>query len=200
MISRRQLMLGLGAVALGNLQVTLAAQTAPAKRKKMFDAHYFGNVEVLTQDGERVHFYQDLIENKIVIVNMMYATCDGICPTTTSNLKRVHTLLGDRAGRDIYMYSITLRPSEDTPTVLKDYAAMHGAGWKFLTGAPADIQALRYKLGFYDVDPGVDSDRASHTAMLRIGNDAYDRWLMAPALGEPRQILGTISLADRTRT
>jgi protein SCO1 len=201
MFSRRQLMFGLGAAALGALQSAHAApdKPVPAKRKKkMFDADYFGDIRLLTQDGKRVHFYQDLIENKIVVLNMMYATCDGICPTTTSNLKRVHTLLGDRVGRDIHMYSMTLRPAEDTPAVLKDYTEMHGANWTFLTGVPVDIEALRYKLGFYDVDAAVDSNRAAHTAMLRIGNDAYDRWLMAAALGDPEQIMTTINLVDRT--
>jgi protein SCO1 len=198
MFNRRQLLLGLGGAALGSFQLTRAeTNTSRPRRKKMFDADYFGNVEVLTQDGDRVHFYRDLVENKLVVLNMMYATCDGICPTTTSNLKKVHTILSDRVGREIEIYSITLRPTEDTPDVLKDYAQMHGAQWKFLTGSATDIEALRYKLGFFDVDPAIDSDRATHTAMLRIGNDAYDRWFTAAALGDPEQIITTINLADR---
>jgi hypothetical protein len=73
-------------------------------------------------------------------------------------------------------------------------------GWLFLTGAPDDIEELRYSLGFSDPDPLVDRDQTTHTGMLRIGNDAYQRWTMAPALAEPRQILGTINHVSRTLT
>ncbi|MCY1541606.1 hypothetical protein D9M68_773070 [compost metagenome] len=62
---------------------------------------------------------------------------------------------------------------------------------------PEDIEQLRYSLGFYDVDPLVDSDIANHSGILRIGNDAYERWTMAPALAEPEQILSTINHVDR---
>ena len=96
------------------------------------------------------------------------------------------------------MYSITLRPEEDTPEELKRYAEMRGvkAGWTFLTGAAADIRHLRYQLGFYDPDPLVDGNKATHTGMVRIGNDAYDRWTSAAALSAPAQILATINHVD----
>lgn len=32
---------------------------------------------------------------------MMYATCEGVCPTITANLVKVQNLLGNRVGRDI---------------------------------------------------------------------------------------------------
>ena len=129
----------------------------------------------------------------------MYADCEGICPMATENLLRVQELLGERAGRDVFMYSITLQPEHDSPDVLKHYAEMHGVkpGWLFLTGAPADVRALRYRLGFYDPDPRVDGDRETHTGMVRIGNDLYDRWTMAPSLGGPDPILATINHVDR---
>jgi protein SCO1/2 len=51
-----------------------------------------------------------------------------------------------------------------------------------LTGASKDIEQLRYRLGFYDRDPAVDRDKSTHSGMVRIGNDKYDRWTMSPAL------------------
>ena len=35
----------------------------------------------------------------------------------TINLVRVQTLLGARVGEDIFMYSITIRPEQDTPPI-----------------------------------------------------------------------------------
>jgi hypothetical protein len=132
---------------------------------------------------------------------MMYAECEGICPLATSNLVRVQVLLGKRVGRDVFLYSFTLQPELDTPQRLQEYAVMHGVkpGWLFLTGARADIERLRYRLGFFDPNPVVDGDKATHTGMVRIGNDGYDRWTSASALALPEQIVATIHHVDRSR-
>ncbi|MCY1302493.1 hypothetical protein D9M70_521510 [compost metagenome] len=107
-------------------------------------------------------------------------------------------MLGDRLGREVHLYSITLQPQLDTPDVLKAYAVRHGAqpGWTFLTGEPADIRRLRYSLGFYDPVPEVDENLSTHTGMLRIGNDRIQRWTMAPALCEAKRIISTINHVD----
>ena len=65
---------------------------------------------MLTHDGRAVHFYSDLVRGRIVFISMMYAQCTQRCPPVTQYLKRVHALLGERVGRDIHMYSISLRP------------------------------------------------------------------------------------------
>ena len=36
---------------------------------------YFPNVELTTHNGDRVRFYDDLIQGKVVVINFMYATC-----------------------------------------------------------------------------------------------------------------------------
>jgi protein SCO1/2 len=46
------------------------------------------------------------------------------------------------------------------------------------------------------VNPQVDANLANHSGMVRIGNDVYERWTMAPALAEPEQILSTINHVD----
>ena len=191
MNTRRNLLVGLGAAALGLASGRTVAET---NRRSGPRADYFPNVTLYTHEGKAVRFYDDLIRGKLVAINMMYAQCEGICPGMTQNLLRVQKHLGDRVGRDVFMYSISLLPEQDTPERLKDYVDMHhvGPGWLFLTGARADIETLRYKLGFYDNDPEVDADRSQHTGMVRIGNEALDRWSMAPALAEPESIAQAI--------
>jgi protein SCO1/2 len=159
------------------------------------------NVPLVTHEGQAVTFYDDLIRGKVVAINMMYAECEGICPLATSNLVRVQELLGERAGRDVFLYSLTLQPELDTPQRLQEYAVMHGVkpGWLFLTGSRADIERLRYHLGFFDPNPVVDGDKATHTGMVRIGNDGYDRWTSASTLALPEQIVATINHVDRSR-
>lgn len=202
MNTRRNLVAGLGAAGLGWMAVRAAAAEPDGTRRGGTRATAFPNVTLYTHEGKKVKFYDDLIRNKVVAINMVYADCEGICPIATSNLVRVQALLGERVGRDLFMYSLTLQPELDTPQRLKEYAEMHGVkpGWLFLTGARADIQQVRYCLGFFDRNPVVDGDKATHTGMVRIGNDVYGRWTMSPALTSPEQIVATIKHVDRPGT
>ena len=110
---------------------------------------YFPNVPLVTQDGQTVRLYDDLIKDKIVLINFIYASCKEVCPLVTARMAQLQKALGDHVGRDIFLYSISLDPLHDTPAVLKQHAeAFHaGPGWLFLTGKPEDIAIVRYKLG-----------------------------------------------------
>lgn len=158
------------------------------------DAAYFTNALLQTHEGRTVRFYDELLRDRLVVINMMYTTCSGICPANTAAMKALQGALGPRVGRDIFMYSLTLRPDFDTPAALRDYARLHGAGpgWTFLTGKPAEVDAIRRKLGFYDSDPVADADLSRHTGMIRIGNLRARRWSMAPALASTRHLVSAI--------
>lgn len=199
MNDRRHLLAGLGVASL--CAAGLSAAAVPATGARTHAGRRMPNVRLMTHTGMTVNFYDDLIRAKIVAINMMYADCEGICPEMTHNLSRVQQRLAERVGKDIFMYSITIRPEVDTVEHLADYAEMHGVnpGWLFLTGTRADIDRVRFALGFYDPDPKIDKELNRHTGMVRIGNDAYDRWAMAPALARPEQIIAAILHVDRNR-
>ncbi len=205
--SRREILAGLGLATLGlaslnkvwdAMRADQQAELATTLSSRVASNSGFPNVSLVTHEGEIVRFYDDLIRDKVVAINMMYTQCDGICPVATANLTQVQNLLGSRLGRDIFMYSLTLQPELDTPATLRRYAERHGIqpGWKLLTGMPEDIELLRYSLGFFDRDAEVDDIKENHTGMVRIGNDALGRWSMAPSLAEPSQILATINHLD----
>lgn len=133
---------------------------------------YIPNVPLITQDGQTVRLYDDLIKDKIVLINFMYASCKEVCPLATSRMAQVQKALGDHVGRDIFLYSITLDPGHDTPAVLKKHAeAFHaGPGWLFLTGTPEDIAIVRYKLGERS------KSLADHNNSAMAGNGATGEW------------------------
>ena len=169
-------------------------------REKLRD-RYFPNVELTTHEGKKVHFYDDLIKDKIVVINFMYADCEGICPAITSNLAQAQRLLGERVGRDIFMYSLTLRPEKDTPEALKHYAKMHGVkpGWLFLTGKPEDLEKLRRSLGFSTSNLKLDQDRKNHIGMVKYGNERREWWGMCPGKARPGWIVESILWMDDTK-
>jgi len=158
----------------------------------------FPNVTLTTHEGKKVKFYDDLLKDKIVLINFMYVKCQGTCPGTTANLVKVQKLLGERVGKDIFMYSITLKPEEDTPEKLAAYARAYkvGPGWQFLTGDPKDVELLRQKLGFIDRDPVRDADKSNHIGMLRWGNEPHTLWAGCPGSLAPSKIVKEIGLVD----
>ena len=103
-------------------------------------------------------------------------------------------LLGDRVGKDIRLVSISLQPEHDTPEVMAAYAKTHGVGpgWLFLTGQKDDIELLRHRLGFWDIDPVVDADPEQHLGTVRIANEPMHRWAMSPSLLNPPALVRAV--------
>jgi protein SCO1/2 len=213
MISRRNLFTGMAALPLAGALVANAdarklagAPMARSNRRfapplsgrdKLRD-RYFPNVELTTSEGVKVRFYDDLLKDKIVVINLMYAKCDGICPTTTANLKQVRGLLRDQVDHEIFIYSLSLKPEQDSPAALKEYARMHGIKdprWLFLTGRPDDVDLLRHKIGFADPNPEVDRDKSRHSGMLRYGNEPLAIWGTCQGSAEPEWIAQEIGFA-----
>jgi protein SCO1 len=208
-VSRRKMFAGLAMVPMVPLLGTITphgddASTTPHKfaprlpGREIMRQRYFPNVELVTSEGQRVKFYDDLLKDKIVVLNLMYANCEGICPTITTNLKMVQKYLHEQVNHDIFIYSLTLKPEEDTPAKLKEYARMHhitDKNWKFLTGKREDVELLRHKLGFADPNLEIDKDKSKHSGMLRYGNEPMSIWGTCQGSAEPRWIAQEIGFA-----
>jgi len=201
---RRSLVAALGAAPFV-VPLLARAQTLDTPRKfkeissrERIRQRYFPNLVLTSHEGRKVKFYDDLVKDKIVVFNMFYAKCEGICSPVTRNLVRVQSLLGDRVGKDIFFYSFSLKPKEDTVPALQHYAEMHKVkpGWLFLTGSPDDMELLRRKLGFVDPDPEVDKDTSNHIGVLKYGNEPLQRWGGCPGMQAPDAIAEAISWVD----
>lgn len=201
---RRSLIAALGAAPFV-VPLLAKAQTLDAPSKfKVIDSRerirqrYFPDLVLTSHEGKKVKFYEDLVKDKIVVFNMFYAKCEGICSPVTRNLVRVQNLLGNRMGKDIFFYSFSLKPKEDTVPALAHYAEMHKVkpGWLFLTGSPDDMELVRRKLGFVDPDPEVDKDTSNHIGVLKYGNEPLQRWGGCPGMQAPDAIAEAISWVD----
>jgi protein SCO1/2 len=161
---------------------------------------YFTNAVFRTHENKEVRFYDDLIKGKQVVINFMYTRCEGSCPITTANLVKVQEVLKKRVGRDIFMYSITLKPEEDDPATLKEYAEMYRTkpGWLFLTGRREDIDTLRLRL-LAEYHPAIDLNPNQHTGMVRVINDSINRWFMSPSQASVETIVQSIRWCDRPK-
>lgn len=162
----------------------------------------YTNAVLRDHNNNELRFYDDLIRGRQVVVNFMYAECKGACSITTQRMKTIYDLVKDRMGKDLFFYSITIRPQDDTPAAMKHYAEMNKVdvpGWSFLTGDPYDIQTIRFRL-FGMSHPGFDLDDAMHGGMLRILNDGRNSWGMAQAFASNKHILKRIEWHDPVKS
>ena len=97
MITRRQMLGGIGTVAAASVAISMLGVKPLAARNaeytgKTHGADYFTNVVLTNQNGDQVKFYDDLIKNKFVVINMMYASVAKVsaplAPITCGRYKR----------------------------------------------------------------------------------------------------------------
>jgi protein SCO1 len=206
-INRRSVMALLGLAPFAGALARVEAQqskpmTVNTSARDRIRQRHFPNIVLTTHEGKKVRFYDDLLKDKIVVINFMYVKCDGVCPGITANLVKLQKLLGNRLGRDIFMYSFTLKPEQDSPEVLRRYAEAYHVkkGWTFLTGTPENMELLRRKLGFTDPDPKLDADKSNHIGNVRYGNEPLQLWGSCPGLSKASWMAESISWVDWPKT
>jgi copper(I)-binding protein/cytochrome oxidase Cu insertion factor (SCO1/SenC/PrrC family) len=161
----------------------IAANISSFSAVARWGANYFPNVPLVTHDGNTVRFFDDLIKDKIVAINFIYTRCPDTCPLETAQLVQVQNILGERMGKDVFFYSISIDPDNDTPPVLKEYRERFKANWTFLTGKKSDIIQLRKKLGLYIEE--IQDGSNNHNVNMIIGNQATGRWMKRAPFENP---------------
>lgn len=181
--------LSLAAQAGNPAQQEQAAAESPAHK-------YFTDVVLLNQNGERMRFYSDLLQGKVVIIDSFFATCQGSCLPMNRNLEKVQEALGDHIGKDVYIISISVDPTVDTPASLKEYAKkLHARpGWYFLTGEKQNVDLALNKLGQYV------NDKQDHLNIFIIGNERTGLWKKAFGLARSDELVKVVEsvLNDQT--
>jgi len=149
------------------------------------------DTQVLDQNGRRLNFYTDLVKGKTVVINFVFTTCTNICPSLTATFRGLQQDLGERAGRDVQLISISVDPTTDVPERLKAYADRFkaGPGWTFVTGSKSEIDGLLKALG------ALAAVKTDHTPMVLIGNDSAGYWTRTYGLAPRSALLKTINEA-----
>jgi protein SCO1/2 len=191
MSMRRKSSIGIVAMVALLLMCSSFVKVHHVSAESRYGANYFPDVPLTTQDGKVVHFYSDLLKGKVVAIDLIYTNCHFSCPLETARMAQVQKILGDRVGKDIFFYSISIDPKRDTPAQLKTYAAKYhiAPGWLFLTGKKEDIDLISKKLGLYTAS---DTNQDGHTPGLMLGDEPNGLWMRNSAVDNPRFLATTI--------
>lgn len=169
-------------------QETPAPQAQGVAKDESASKSYFTDVVLVNQNGQKMRFYSDLLQGKVVIINSFFATCAGSCLPLTRNLEKLQQGLGARMGKDVHIISISVDPEVDTPLSLKAYAKKinAGPGWYFLTGEKESVDFALKKIGHF-----VDS-KESHLNIFIIGNERTGLWKKAFGLAKSDELMKVV--------
>lgn len=147
------------------------------------------DIELLDQDGRKIHFYTDLVKGQTVAINFIFTTCTTICPPLGATFARVQKELGDKVGRDVRFISISVDPATDTPERLKAWGAKFhaGDGWTFVTGNKPQVDELLNALG------ASSARREDHSPTILIGNEAHGSWTRTYGLANTSRLVQIIN-------
>jgi cytochrome oxidase Cu insertion factor (SCO1/SenC/PrrC family) len=159
---------------------------------------WFTDTPLLDQNGNTLRFYSDALKDRVVLLNVIFTSCNDACPLITRKLKEVREVLGDKAD-GITFISLTSDPLRDTPAVLKAYTLKQGVDephWFFLTGDKAQMDLVLGRIGQIVPTP------EQHSTQLIVGDVANKRWSKirpdapAAAIAQRLQLL-TMPVAER---
>ena len=158
--------------------VLLAANEPVANERSAEEAEaaareYFTDTILVTQDGEEVRFFTDVLKDQVVAINFIFTHCLGACPMITERMKMARNVLGEELGNSIRYITISIDPARDTPAAMKKFKETHKAdgNWVFLTGEKANLDNVVKRLGQYY--PEVEE----HSTLVIAGNVREQHWM-----------------------
>ncbi|MFK3799495.1 SCO family protein [Pseudomonas sp. NPDC088444] len=155
------------------LATAASVQVAPPTTGTHDAQQYFTDTLLKDQDGNEVRFYSDVLKDRLVLLNVVFTHCKDACPLITRKLKEVRDAMGEGVAKQVVFITLTSDPKNDTPEVLKTFAAKHGVdgpNWRFLTGTQAQMDLVLGRLGHLIPSP------EQHSTQLIVGDVATKRW------------------------
>ena len=195
-------MVAIGALLIGG-QAVLAAEGEPAAAAPATQAdrdamarEFFTDREVIDQNGNKLRFFSDVLQDKVVLINVIFTNCEDACPMITNHLLRTRRGQGPAIEEDVWFVSLSTDPERDTPEAMKAFAKQQGADmdrWLFLTGTTEDMTFLLQKIRRYN--PNINA----HSTQLLVGTTRErHEWIPLPPGLQPDAIAAVLrDLAEK---
>jgi len=175
-------------IVMGLLLTPILNLSAQEQSTDEASREYFTDLELVTQDGEPVRFYSDVLRDQVVVISFIFTNCMDACPLITQKMRIARDMLGSELGSKLRLVSISIDPERDTPEAMKQFAEDQGAdgNWLFLTGAPENIKQIVMKLGQHSPDVN------AHSTLLIAGNVNQRHWTKIPPMAGPEGVAASL--------
>ncbi len=153
------------------------------------------DLELVDKDGKTVRFESEAVADRIVVIDFIYTTCTTICPILSAVMARVQDQLGARLGKEVWLISISIDPTRDTPQRLNDYARNFAAspGWIWLTGDKPVVDQVLIGLDSYT------PDFVDHPSFVLIGDARTGKWSRLFGFPAPEDIIRRLDKLEAIR-
>jgi protein SCO1/2 len=145
-----------GAEVVGTAEVAAGASLADLAAPDEQAADF----ELIDQAGARVRLSS--LRGRAVLLDFVFTHCPGPCPIQTGIQVSLQRKLPEDVRARTHFVSVSIDPQRDTPEALREYAEARGADlatWSFLTGTPAEIDAV---LSDYGVGRTIEAGEIAH--------------------------------------
>jgi protein SCO1/2 len=149
----------------------------------------YGDTVLTDQNGRKVKLKSEVLGDKLVVMDFAYTNCTTVCPVLTALMAQVQTQLGEAAGKEVALVTITVDPARDTPARMKEYAAKHGAkpGWLWLTGPTGTVNEVLK--GFDAYAPNFED----HPPLVLVGDTKTGEWTRFFGFADPKDIVAKVN-------
>jgi protein SCO1 len=151
------------------LSASLSAQNPSA----VISGRTIPDVELVDQHGKKVHFYSDLVKDKVVAISTIFTSCSTICPITGVKFSELSRLLASDGPGKLSLISISIDPQVDTPQLLDRWSrgfGTPGPAWTLVTGPKSEVDRLLKGLGIFS------ADKQEHSPDFLIGGEGTGDW------------------------
>ncbi len=148
------------------------------------------DVTLIDQYGREVDFRHELLGDKPVFVEFIFATCTTICPVLSAGFVSMQRKLGDDR-REVLLVSITIDPEHDGPEELRKYLDRYGgkSGWDFFTGTREDIDLVMRAFDSFV------ADKMSHRPLTFVHGPGRDKWVRIDGFAGSRDLMEELAHA-----
>jgi len=148
------------------------------------------DVTLIDQYGREVSFRQEMLGDRPVFVDFIFATCTTICPVLSAGYISIQRKLGAER-KKVLLVSISIDPEHDGPEELRKYLDRYGAksGWDFFTGTREDIDKVMRAFDAFV------PDKMSHRPLTLIHAPGRDHWIEIDGFAGSKDLMKELELA-----
>lgn len=124
-----------------------------------------------------------LSEGKNLIIQFFYTRCNGTCPGTTMNLRKILAMMSPELRKDTVVISVSLDPERDTLAELKSYSDTRNLpkNWHVVKASRPNLEHLLKVTGMTADTLDPKTQRIKHTAQILFGSKQSGHWRMVNA-------------------
>ncbi len=149
------------------------------------------DLRLIDQGGSEVRVRAELSAQKVVVMNFITTSGLTIDPPMGATFGQLQKLLGSRAGGDVFLVSVSVDPTNDTPQRLKAWRDRFGdgSGWSLWTGPTEEVDKL---LKWLDVFAPDIADRPAIALVF----SPQGTWQRISGLASAEYMLGIVNAAS----